>query len=277
MFSADSTRSSAAGRCKVIDAPGITVNGIKISPEQINAEVQYHPAETLPEAKYQAMQALVIRELLIQRAVFSCLCSRQSALEDPDAAIEKLLKREVHVPEPNREECERYYERNKDRFVTRPLFEASHILYPAPPEDGEARKHTRERASTALKKIHGDATLFESVAHAESACSSAKTGGFLGQITAGQTVPAFEAALLKMQEGEISKSPVETEVGYHIIRVHRRAEGKPLPRESVMGWIADYLRNESWQRAFRQYIQILAGQAEISGFRLKGVDSPLVQ
>lgn len=50
-------------------APGISVNGILISPEQISAEVQYHPAPTLFDAKYEAMQALVIRELLIQEAI----------------------------------------------------------------------------------------------------------------------------------------------------------------------------------------------------------------
>jgi peptidyl-prolyl cis-trans isomerase C len=49
-------------------APGIEVNGIKISTDEINAEVQYHPAESLFSAKYEAMKALVIREMLIQRA-----------------------------------------------------------------------------------------------------------------------------------------------------------------------------------------------------------------
>jgi peptidyl-prolyl cis-trans isomerase C len=58
----------------MISAPGITVNGVKITIEQINSEVQYHPAPSLPDAKYQAMQALVIRELLIQQAIKLGLC-----------------------------------------------------------------------------------------------------------------------------------------------------------------------------------------------------------
>ena len=36
--------------------PGITVNGAKITPEEINLEVQYHPAENLFDAKYEAMR-----------------------------------------------------------------------------------------------------------------------------------------------------------------------------------------------------------------------------
>ena len=50
-----------------------------------------------------------------------------------------------------------------------------------------------------------------------------------------------------------------------------------LPFESVAEWIGDHFKKESWQRAFKQYIQILAGQAKISGFRLGGADTPLVQ
>lgn len=64
-----------AGKMMSNIVPGVDVNGIKITPEQIGAEVQYHPAKTLPDAKYQAMQALVIRELLIQKAATLGLCS----------------------------------------------------------------------------------------------------------------------------------------------------------------------------------------------------------
>ena len=82
---------------------------------------------------------------------------------------------------------------------------------------------------------------------------------------------------MKMQEREMSEEPVETEVGYHIIKVHKRAEGKQLPFEAVQDWIADFLKDQSFQRAFSQYVQLLAGEAKISGFKLKQADTPLVQ
>lgn len=259
----------------MIQAPGVSVNGIKITPEQINAEVQYHPARTLPEARYEAMQALVIRELLIQQAVRMGLCEK--APENPDDVIDKLLAREISVPEPSREECERYYNNNKARFHTAPLFEVSHILYPAPPGDEAARCLAKEKAAFALGHIGRDPSSFAAIARSESACPSAREGGHLGQIGRGQTVPAFEAALQSMREGDISAEPVATEVGYHIIRVHKRAEGREIPFDAVAEWIAGFLKQQSWQRAFNQYVQILAGKAEISGFRLKGSDTPLVQ
>jgi peptidyl-prolyl cis-trans isomerase C len=258
-------------------APGIEVNGVKISIDEINAEVQYHPAESLFSAKYEAMKALVIREVLIQRAAELGLCERNEAIKHPDAVIDDLLAHEITVPEADEETCKRYYEQNTKKFCTSPLFEVSHILYIAPPDDEKARSEAREKAQSALDKIKASPGLFEAIAKNESACSSAKDGGRLGQISRDQTMPAFETALFQMQEGEISVDPVASEVGYHIIRVHNRVDGKQLPFENAKNWIAQELHDKSWEKAFNQYVQLLVGRCKISGFRLEGAQSPLVQ
>jgi len=261
----------------MISAPGITVNGVQITPEQINSEVQYHPAESLFSAKYDAMQALVVRELLIQRAVDLELCDYDGALENPDDILEVLFEKEITVPQADKETCSRFYDSNRKRFFTSPLFEAAHILYPAMPSDEDARKNALEKAGKALSRIKKNPDSFENIAKSESACSSAKTDGHLGQITKGQTTPAFEAALFDMQDGEISSEPLASEFGYHLIKVYKRLEGKQLPFEAVEEWIADHISTQSWQRAFSQYVQLLAGQADISGFKLKQTGTPLVQ
>jgi len=261
----------------MITAPGITVNGVKITPEQINTEVQHHPAESIFSAKYEAMQALVVRELLIQRAVDLKLCEHDEGMKNSDGILEALFEAEIEIPEADEKTCKFFYNNNKKQFFTSPLFEASHILYPAPLGDEDARAAALKKAEKALKRIQKKPESFKAIARAESACSSAKNGGHLEQITKGQTTPAFEAALFDMQEGEISKQPLVSEFGYHIIKVHKRLEGEQLPFEAVHEWVADSLRRQSWQRAFRQYVQILAGQAEISGFKLKAADIPLVQ
>ena len=258
-------------------APGIEVNGIKISIDEINAEVQYHPADTLHSAKYEAMKALVIKEVLIQRAAEKGLCQRDEAVKNPDAAIEELLALEISIPEADLQSCKRYYEYNKKKFFTSPLFEVSHILYMAPPDDAKHCAEAHAKALVALRRIKTNPDLFETIAREESACSSAGEGGRLGQISRGQTMPAFERALFHMQEGETSAAPVQTEVGYHIIRAHKRVEGKQLPFENVKGWIAQDLHEKSWNRAFHQYIQLLVGRCHISGFRLEGAQNPLVQ
>lgn len=258
-------------------APGITINGFHISADDINAEVQYHPAQTLVVAKYQSMRALVIRELLIQRAVELKLCQREEAINNPDAVIDTLLSKELSAPQSSREECQRYYNNNLPRFHTSPLFEVAHILYLAPPDDQSARQAALEKATLALDKIKQNPAHFAEIARNESACSSAKEGGHLGQIARGQTMPEFEKALLQMAAGEIGKNPVATDVGYHIIRVDERVESQQLPFEHVVEWIEKDLNEKSWNKAFQQYIQLLAGRSHISGFKFDGVSTPLVQ
>ena len=258
-------------------APGITVNGVLISPDEINGEMQYHPAASLFDAKYEAMQALVIREILIQRAVELELCKREQAQKNLDETIDLLLEKEISVPQADKETCRRYFNRNRDKFRTSPLFEVSHILYLAPPEDECERESARLKAETALAAINKAPERFESIARAESACPSSRDGGRLGQIGRGQTMPDFEKALFRMREGELSTEPVATQVGYHIIKVHKRADGRELPFENVEQGIGAYLEEQSWNKAFQQYIRILAGNAKISGFLFEGAQVPLVQ
>jgi peptidyl-prolyl cis-trans isomerase C len=250
------------------EAPAISVNGTGITAGQVNAEMQYHPAETVTAAREKAIRALVVRELLLQEAQSRGIFKDRCAIKDEQAVIDGLLEREVKVPEPDRASCERYYKSNHQRFVTSPLFEASHILFAA---------DARQKADEVLALLRENPERFQALARECSSCSSAKDGGRLGQISKGQTTPEFEAALFKMQKGEISKEPLSTKYGFHIIQVHERAESRALPFESVHEWIADYLKQSVWQRAVSQYIGILAGKADIRGFKLNAADSPLVQ
>lgn len=255
----------------------IAVNGICIAESDVNAEMQYHPASTLDEAKIQATRAIVIRELLLQRAAEIGLCTLNEAVKNPDPIIDSLLEQEVAIPDADEAVCRRYYDNNKGKFFTSPLFEVSHILYPAAPNDGKAREAARKCAQNAIDVLLRDPQLFEQMAKSQSACSSAAHGGALGQISKGQTMPAFEAALFKMKQGELSAVPVETEVGFHVIKVHKRAEGEQLPFDAAKDWIKNYLVAQCWNRAFNQYVKLLASRADIQGFELGVVTSPLVQ
>lgn len=58
---------------------------------------------------------------------------------------------------------------------------------------------------------------FEKLAQDFSVCSSAKSGGDLGEFPIGKMIPAFEKALLGLKPGEIS-GIVRTQFGYHIIK-----------------------------------------------------------
>jgi peptidyl-prolyl cis-trans isomerase C len=70
---------------------------------------------------------------------------------------------------------------------------------------------------------------------------------------------------------------VKTRYGFHLVAVDKRIPGNILPFEAVRERVAERLRQSVEARALRQYISVLAGQAEIVGVDLQGATSPLVQ
>jgi hypothetical protein len=56
-----------------------------------------------------------------------------------------------------------------------------------------------------------------------------------------------------------------------------RSPAPRLPFETVRERIVELLKASVEERALRQYVSILAGQAEVSGIDLQIADSPLVQ
>jgi len=262
----------------------VFVNGIELSDHAINAELQYHPAGSVEEARAAAARALVVRELLLQAAEQRGIV-RPDALEGQtderetkdEALIRTLLAREVKTPEPDEATCRRFYDSNQKRFRSPDLFEAAHILFPADPEDADATARAKQQAAAALGEVLAAPQRFADLARELSACSSAAHGGNLGQISRGQTVPEFETFLFNIEEGQTCPVPVKTRFGYHVLRLDRRIEGRQLPFEVVRDKIADYLREHVWRRAISQYLQLLVGQAEIRGIELNGASTPLVQ
>lgn len=249
----------------------ISVNGVTIDQAAIAREVQHHPAASREEAEASASRALVVRELLLQRADSLGIDG-----EDEEERIADLVAAEVRVPEPSAEEVARYYRRNGLKFMTPALYEAAHIFFPARAGDEAARAQAKARAEAVLAQLLAEPRRFAELAKAHSACSSKEQGGSLGQISKGDTNPEVERALATMETG-IAAAPVASRHGYHILRLDRRAPAKPLPLGQVERWIAGHLRESARRRATAQYLQLLAGQARIDGIELGAADSPLVQ
>lgn len=247
----------------------ITVNGVVIPDAAIQAEMPHHPAPSRELAEYSATLALVARELLLQEAARLGLGGA-----DEDARITALIEREVQAPEPDEENCRRFFEANRQRFHDGDWFEVSHILCVAPPGDAQARAEARARAESAIVRLDHPGESFAELAAELSDCPSKQNGGSLGRIGLGQTVPEFEQALFAMREGETSRQPVESRFGFHVIRLHRKTEGRPLDYDRVRDRIAGYLREQGERQAISRYLSLLTSRATISGVDLPGADAP---
>jgi peptidyl-prolyl cis-trans isomerase C len=194
---------------------------------------------------------------------------------DEEAAIRTLVEVEVTAPHADEETVRRYYESNRHRFRSPDLYEVRHILLAAEPSEVGGKEALAARAGALAEAVAHDADRFSELAVQWSACPSAKSGGKLGQIGPGQTVPEFEHGLAAMSEG--ATAIVETRYGLHVVRLDRRIEGQHLPFDIVRERIADWLDQKVRRTAIRQYIGLLAGRAEIKGIDLATIRSPLVQ
>lgn len=86
------------------------------------------------------------------------------------------------------------------------VFKASHILV-----------SNEYEALDILRKLN-EGKSFEEMSKKFSKCSSAAKGGSLGEIPFGKADSDFEEAILSLIPGEMTKKPVRTKFGYHIIK-----------------------------------------------------------
>jgi peptidyl-prolyl cis-trans isomerase C len=216
------------------------------------------------------------RELLRQRAIaIGVLTPDATDATEIESGLEELLTREVSTPEPTEEECLRYYEAHPQEFRSGDLVHARHILFQVTP--AVPIPEIRARAEQTLNGLLRESDRFEAVAREMSNCPSGQQGGNLGQIGRGDTVPEFEKALFRLGPTGLLRELVKTRHGFHIVAIDQRIPGKTLPFDVVHHQIADRLRSHVSEKALRQYVSVLAGQAKIDGVDLAGSTSPLVQ
>ena len=252
----------------------LSVNGVVIPHDAVAREVQHHPESAPVRAWQQAARALALRELLLQEA------RRQGLTADPltddegrreteeEALIRALVAREVRLPEPDEDACRRYYDQNRQRFRSADLYQASHILIAARRDRAEAFSAARDRAQAILAMLGSEPGRFADLAAAHSDCPSASAGGNLGQLARGDTTPEFERGVVSLTPGEMTKAPVETRYGFHVIRLDRHIRGRELPFALVRERIAQYVVERAHRTALAQFVARLAARAAITGVAL---------
>lgn len=220
----------------------------------------------------EALRLAAVRELLCQRAAELGLFEDGA---DEDTAIERLLDLEAQTPEPTESECKRYYDAHLPEFRSGDLAAARHILFGVTP--GTPIDALRAKAEETLHTLKHEPQRFDELARQLSNCPSGEQGGNIGQMTRGECVPEFDAALFEHQSTGLLPQLVNTRYGFHIVSVEQRIAGEQIPFEAVKERIAELLAEQVGSKALTQYVQILVGQAQIEGVALQGADSPLLQ
>ena len=132
-----------------------------------------------------------------------------------------------------------------------------------PPEEEISARHillkTEEEAKAVIAELDGGKDFAE-LAKEKSTGPSAGQGGDLGFFTKGRMVPEFEAVAFTLQPGEYAKEPVQTQFGWHVIKVEERRESAPPAFEAV----ADQVRQLVMRERYGELIRAARSETEIN-------------
>ena len=229
------------------------------------------PDEALDEA---TLRQRACTELLRQAAV-------EAGFDDASAAdaIERLLERELGLPDPSEDACRRHFEADPERWGSGERLHLRHVLFAVVPGvDVAALRRRAEALLIELRCAEPRGEAFSQAARQWSNCpSGADGGGDLGWLTRRDVAPEFARQVFGQQTIGVLPSPVHSRHGLHIVEVLHREPGAAASFAAVRGAVALALRRQAWINALRQYLQVLAGRATIGGVRLDAVGMPLTQ
>ncbi len=144
-----------------------------------------------------------------------------------------------------------YYAANATKFGRPEQRSASHILIAVDKNaDAATRARAKAKATELVQTLQKAPERFADLARTESQDpGSAAQGGSLGSFARGMMVKPFEEAVFSMKPHEI-RGPVESDFGYHIIRLDGIEPAKLVPLSEVRAEVVDELRKQQAQKVF---------------------------
>ncbi len=261
-------------------APAVDTPIVPIA--RINGVALHAPGEQLPA---DLLRQRACTELLRQQAQQEGLLSPDdtpgldgATSEAATQAIEQLLERALQVPEPTEEACRRYHAAHPTLGGEGERLRLRHVLFAVTP--GVDVKLLRQRAEAVLLDLRcadDGGARFAEAARQWSNCPSGQQGGELGWLSQADCAPEFARDIFGKAEVGVLSRLVHSRFGLHVVEVCERQPGQVLPFEDVQASVALLLRQQTWVNALRQYLQLLAGAAEVEGVQLDAADTPLVQ
>lgn len=232
---------------------------IKITEEEVIKQIEEMAARQQPPLSMEDFKALI--EAYGQS--FDDVKSRiQRGL-----AYKKLMEAQwegkINIKE---KDAQKYYSENKSEFETPEQIRASHILIAPDTADpntdpNQAKAAAKAKAENLLKQIK-DGADFAELARLNSSCPSSQQGGDLGFFGRNQMVPAFEEAAFALETGKVSDI-VETQFGYHIIKVTDNKDPNTASFDEVKDYITKMLTQKKQAELAEEYIESLKTNANI--------------
>lgn len=200
--------------------------------------------------------AQMMKQMKLTEAEFKSQLRKQMSIQE---FVEKQLVSKIKVTD---EETKAYYDANSDKFKQPEQVKASHILMMANAKDDDAKKAEARKKIEDVEKRLKNGEDFAELAKAVSECPSKEQGGDLGTFSRGQMVKPFEDKAFALKPGEMS-GIVETEFGFHIIKVSDKIPEGKKTYESVKDSLSKYMKDQKLQKEITAYLSKVKESAKI--------------
>lgn len=249
-------KGAAKGGAKEAGSPAVaaTVNGVAIPSSRIDMLLSQQTAKgapDTPEMREQIKNFLVGRELLAQAAKAKGLDKAPEVVSEVDMArqqiligayLQQFLKAHPVSDEVVKAEYNRLVAANPQKE-----YQARHILVE---KESEAK-------DIIAKLDKGE--KFETLAAQSKDPGSKDKGGELGWNSPANSVPEFSSAMTALNKGSYTTAPVQSQFGYHVIKLEDVRDAKAPPLDEVKGQIQQGLVG----RAVEQHVAELRQKAKI--------------
>jgi hypothetical protein len=205
-----------------------------------------------PEARRGVLEAFLEEQVLLIEARHQGLLSPTASPDEGPRAVARLLAAAVPPPEIDEADIQAEYEAHAAEFEIPESVTLRQILV-----------GTLNEARDLKRRLYRDPRSFDTLAGSRSKGPEASVGGFMGTFERGQLPRELEDVAFSLEPGSTS-APIETSLGYHVLRVDSRQPARELSLEEARGWIRERLTRERADAAVRAYVAGLLSRAGVN-------------
>ena len=226
------------------DKSAALVNGVSIPQARIDLRVKAAAAQgqaDSPELRKAIRDDMINLEVMAQEAVKAGLDKNTDVVQQVELAKQSVLVgafvQDYAKNHPiSEDQLKQEYDKLKAKLGNKE-YNTRHILV-----------ETEAEAKDIIAQL-GKKAKFEKLAAKSKDTGSAAQGGSLGWAVPGNFVPEFANALLNLKKGEYTKEPVQSQFGWHVIKLDDTRDLKVPSYEEVKPQLQQRLQQQSIKKA----------------------------
>lgn len=220
-----------------------TVNGKPITEADLQFAIQDYAADLAqipPQAHRRVVLDVLVDTLVIAEAAEKDGVTDSEAFKQRLAFMTMQAERNAYVDQKvtagiTDAELKARYDQELAKFSPPEEIHARHILV-----------ETEDEAKAIIKDLEGGADFATIAKEKSKDPGSGAEGGDLGFFARGQMVPPFEEAAFALEVGQITKTPVKSDFGWHVIKLEEKRKQEPPPFDQIKDQIRTVLLREKF-------------------------------